>query len=30
LTKIGIVSRVPTWWLDSYDVLSGFGIKLSV
>jgi len=27
--KIGdvIVSRVHTWWLDSYDVLSGFGMK---
>jgi len=27
--KIGdvIVSRVHAWWLDSYDVLNGFGIK---
>jgi len=27
--KIGdvIVSRVHTWWLDSYDVLKGFGMK---
>jgi len=27
--KIGdvIVSRVHTWWLDSYDVLNGFGMK---
>jgi len=22
-----IVSRVRTWWLDSYDVFNGFGIK---
>jgi len=22
-----IVSRVHTWWLDSYDVFNGFGIK---
>ena len=22
-----IVSRVHTWWLDSYDILNGFGIK---
>jgi len=27
--KIGdlIVSRVHTWWLYSYDVLNGFGMK---
>jgi len=29
--KIGdvIVSRVHTWWLDSYDVLNQFGMKLT-